>query len=169
VFFMGDDIKSNIFQLIAMKVDTSLVLPKHSLSIVPHFDHSQHPSTFTIAFIPEKYFFLVATLYLSRANDIMIFLELQYPPRFLEAPDKRMLGKNYSMRLGMRLLPKTVFPSEFITVFYEENARLPKKFKKFALRPCQVIFINYNDNYFICSNGNKVTGITNVKGVVVWH
>jgi hypothetical protein len=84
----------------------------------------------------------------------MIFSELLYPPRYLELPDKKMHGTNYSKRLGMRLLPKTVFPTEFITVFYEENAWLPKKFKNFALRPCQVIFINYNDNYFICSNGN---------------
>jgi hypothetical protein len=51
VFFFGIDTKSNLLQLAAILVDTSLILPNHSLSIVPNFDQSQNPSMSFLIFV----------------------------------------------------------------------------------------------------------------------
>lgn len=71
----------------------------------------------------------------------MFSLELMYPPKFLELPKTLKLGKSYKKRLGMRILPKNVYPSDFILSFYDENVHLTGDSKKFSLKPCQVRLI----------------------------
>lgn len=66
-------------------------------------------------------------------------LELMYPPRYLWSDDPAYKDKNYKKRLGIRLFPRSVFPSDFMPPFFEEH--IPKRLKKgYGLQKCQVSF-----------------------------
>ena len=66
-----------------------------------------------------------------------------YPPRYLVIDDPIVHTDHYSKRLGMRLFPRSVFTSEFIPPFFEEN--IPRKYKDFAFSKCQVT--HYLDSF----------------------
>ncbi|CAL8094808.1 unnamed protein product [Orchesella dallaii] len=106
VFYLGIDTKTNLSQLVALKVDMSAMTRNSKLSITPYFDMQNQP-------------------------------KLLYPPKFLRLPKTIEIGKNYYARLGMRILPKNIYPSDFMLSFYEENMELPFPQQFLALAPCQ--------------------------------
>ncbi|CAG7834566.1 unnamed protein product [Allacma fusca] len=65
--------------------------------------------------------------------------KLSYPPRYLRLPTKNLMDSDYKKRLGMRIVPKTLFPSDFMEPFFEENLRkvFSRNQRRWALSKCQ--------------------------------